>query len=304
VGTWHVLVHYKDAHSPHPDVKHWEDRVWVLQREGDGLQWTDYPIVVFNDKSGRFERLGTNRASRVLGYWEPNQGQLAQIQSGLELNPRGSVTKTLHQTPDGGWSSGSGNDPGFASARYITYESTWTIQDPAKPRFTLRDVLGSATTDSVEGQTLYQTTSVEQGGDLLRGTYDRDGVRKGTFEMRRAGVAQRVKARSVSEGEAAYIALFGEAGRQLYEGQVPGGGSEKALRQHIDSGNFSAKDREQLQKQFEDWLRQQYETQGNDARAYEPQIQSLARKMVHQVVDEKKSIEEVGKMLEDGRLRP
>jgi hypothetical protein len=145
---------------------------------------------------------------------------------------------------------------------------------------------------------------VEQDGSFLRGTYDRDGVRKGTFEMRRSGAAQHVQARSVSEAEGAYRAFFGEAGSQLYAGQLPGGGSEKALREKIDSGQFTADDRAELQKQFEDWVRQQYQTQGNDARAYEPQIQSLARKMVHQVVDEKKSIEDVGKMLEDGRLRP
>lgn len=304
VGSWHVLVHYKDAHSTHPDAKRWEDRIWVFEHEGQKLRWTDYPIVVFKDKTGRFVKLSTNRASRVLGYWEPNQGQLAQIQSGLEINSRGSVSKTLHQAKDGGWTSGNGSSPGFTSARYITYETTWTIQDPARPRFVLRDVLGSATTDNVEGRTLYETTAVEQDGNFLRGTFDRDGVRKGTFEMRRSGATRHVKARSVSEGEGAYRALFGEAGRQIYAGELPGGGSEKALRQSIDSGQFTAEDRARLEKQFEDWLRKQYETQGNDARAYEPQIKSLARKMVHQVVDEKKSIEEVGKMLEDGRLRP
>lgn len=303
-GTWHVLVHYKDAHSPRPDVKRWNDRLWVFKRKGDDLVWTDYPIVVFKDHSGRFEQLGTNRQSRVLGYWEPNADQLAQIRSGLEINPRGAVTKTLHASKDGGWTSSSGGDDAFASARYITYESTWTIQDPSRPRFLLRDVLGSATTDSLEGRTLYQTTAVEQDGNLLRGSFDRDGVRKGTFEMRRSGKSRHVQAMAGTRAERAYKALFGEAGRQLYAGTLPGGGSEKALRKAIASGDFGPADRAQLRKQIETWLRQQFKVQGNDPRAFEPQIQSLARKMVHLMVDEGKSVDQIGGMLEDGRLRP
>ena len=95
IGSWHVLIHYKDAVTEHPERERWEDRIWVFQREESRLRWIDYPIVVFEEQSGRFEQLGSNRASRVLHFWEPNAVQLTQIRAGLEINPRGSRNKTL-----------------------------------------------------------------------------------------------------------------------------------------------------------------------------------------------------------------
>ena len=78
-GTWHVLVHYKDANATHPDEQRWDDRVWVFEKTGDRLKWTEYPIAVFADESGRFERRSTGQLARVLGYWEPSEAQLAEI---------------------------------------------------------------------------------------------------------------------------------------------------------------------------------------------------------------------------------
>ena len=106
IGTWHVLVHYKDSAAEHPERERWEDRIWVFEKEGSRLRWTDYPIVVFSDQTGRFEQLGGNRASRVLHFWEPNAAQLAQIRGGLEINPRGSRSKTLRGAHAEGWNSG------------------------------------------------------------------------------------------------------------------------------------------------------------------------------------------------------
>ena len=106
IGTWHVLIHYKDSVTDHPERERWEDRIWEFEQEGSRLRWTDYPIVVFSDQSGRFEQLGGNRASRVLHFWEPSATQLAQIQEGLEINPRGSRSKTLRGSDAEGWSSG------------------------------------------------------------------------------------------------------------------------------------------------------------------------------------------------------
>ena len=106
IGTWHVLVHYRDSATGYPEREHWEDRIWVFEREGSRLRWTDYPIVVFSDQTGRFEQLGTNRARRVLHFWEPNDAQLAQIYEGLEINPRGSRSKALRGSDAEGWNSG------------------------------------------------------------------------------------------------------------------------------------------------------------------------------------------------------
>src|SRR5262249_48630372 len=100
-GNWYVLVHYKDAESGKPDQWRWEDRVWKFERKGDRLEWTDYPIVVFEDETGRFENLSGNRASRVLAAWEPSPLQLEDIKNGLQTNPRGVKTKTLRSVSGG-----------------------------------------------------------------------------------------------------------------------------------------------------------------------------------------------------------
>lgn len=304
-GTWYVLVHYQDEATGHPERERWEDRLWVFEREGDALSWTDYPIVVFEDETGRFDKLGTNRQTRVLHYWEPNEAQRAEIAEGLEYNSRGSRSKTLRPT-EKGWTSASEDGGGYASARFITYTETWTIQDADDtPRFAWGASLGSAVAESFEGSTVFATTEVREGGDLLVGTYDRDGTRHGSFKALRTGTASSVRTKYASEGERAYVALFGEMGRRLYAGEVPGGGDEEALRARIASGDFDEDDRRELRLRFEEFVGNAYRAQGNDdLRAFQPQIQSLARQMTDLVVDEGKSIEEVGRMLQDGRLRP
>ena len=40
IGTWHVLVHYKDSATDHPERERWVDRVWKFEREGSRLAWT------------------------------------------------------------------------------------------------------------------------------------------------------------------------------------------------------------------------------------------------------------------------
>ena len=66
VGTWHVLIHYTDDHSHDPEQIRWDDQAWVFERSGSRLRWTQYPIVVFRDKQGRFEPRGGMRAARTL----------------------------------------------------------------------------------------------------------------------------------------------------------------------------------------------------------------------------------------------
>lgn len=304
-GTWYVLVHYKDDATNHPERERWEDRLWVFERDGERLSWTDYPIVVFDDETGRFEGLGTSRQSRVLHFWEPNEAQLAEITEGLEYNSRGSRSKTLRAADGEGWTSARPGD-GYRSARFITYKETWTIEDAEDtPTFAWNASMGSATSESFEGRTVFETTAVRQGGDVLVGRYERDGTRRGSFRALRTGTAHSVRARSTSEGEGAYVILFGEMGRQLYAGEVPGGGQEASLRERIASGDFDEKDRQALRVQLEEWVANQYRAQGNeDLRPFRPQIQSLARQMTDLIVDEGRSIEEVAAMLRDGRLRP
>jgi hypothetical protein len=198
IGTWHVLVHHKDSVTENPERERWEDRIWVFEREGSRLRWTDYPIVVFGDETGRFEALGGNRASRVLQFWEPNATQLAQIHEGLEINPRGSRSKALRGSDAEGWSSGK-KKAGYQSARFITFEEIWQITGlPDRPTFIRNDVLGSAATEDVEGRTIYEGESVESGGDLIRGRYDRDGTRIGVQQAAFAPLEKKLFCREPS----------------------------------------------------------------------------------------------------------
>jgi len=200
VGSWHVLVHYKDAASDHPDRERWVDHAWKFEWEGKKLKWTDYPIVVFDDETGRFERLGTNRQSRVLHYWEPSSLQLDNIRRGLEVNQRGAKSKTLSPDGQGGWSSSGRASP--SSMNVISYVETWTLSGlPDAPVFQRSDSLSSGMTETLEGVTRYSTESVEEGGNLLRGRYGRDGSEEGTFRMMRSGGTQWVKGSGKSQNE-------------------------------------------------------------------------------------------------------
>ncbi|MBW2235763.1 MAG: hypothetical protein JRG85_10225 [Deltaproteobacteria bacterium] len=184
-GTWYVLVHYKDSATNNPDFERWLDRIWVLEESGSRLKWIDYPIVVFGDDSGRFERSGGQYA-RILEFWEPSPKQLQQIQSGLEVNPRGSKTKTVRGSASEGWRSRSAI--GGFSANTLTYTETWIIEgDGGLPVFRIEDSLGGARAESLDGVTEYRTTEILPGGDELRGTFNRDGTRIGTFRILRAG---------------------------------------------------------------------------------------------------------------------
>jgi hypothetical protein len=303
VDTWHVLIHYKDSQTENSERERWEDRIWVFEREGSRLKWTDFPIVVFSDQTGRFEQLGSNRASRVLHFWEPNAVQLAQIQEGLEINPRGSRSKTLRGSDAEGWSSG--KKSGYQSARFITFQEIWQITGmPDRPAFIRDDLMGSMATENVEGRTLWEGESVESGGDVIRGRYDRDGTRIGSFRMMRSGEVSTVEGKGKSLGERAYEAFFGAMGSQLFKGELPGGASEENLRRAIDAGEFTDDDRSDLRVEFERHIAESYRSQGNDPRSFRPEIQSLARKMVALFVDDGKSIEEIRQMLVDGRVRP
>jgi hypothetical protein len=195
-GTWYVLVHYKDDHAENADAERWEDRVWVFERLGNRLEWTDYPIVVFEDESGRFERRDTGQYARILHYWEPNEVQLADIRDGLQVNSRGSKSKSLRGSDAKGWSSV--RRAAASSASVVTYQEVWSIDDvQGLPVFTRSDFLGGGRTDTLEGVTKFTTTRVENG--VLLGTYDRDGSRRGDFRMLPSGTPGALKGAPTQE---------------------------------------------------------------------------------------------------------
>lgn len=189
-GSWHVLIHYTDTATAAPEAMRWDDKLWVFERKGSRLSWTEYPIVVFSDRSGRFET-SSHGQQRVLHAWEPNEAQRSQIETGPEFNTRGSKTKSLRRKRDGGYQSmGQATTLGAST---IGYHETWSVRGlDDVPTFTRDDVLGSQRTESMSGRTLYKGLEVLEGGRVIRGEFARDESRRGTFRMVRAGDAKSV----------------------------------------------------------------------------------------------------------------
>lgn len=189
-GTWYVLIHYRDDTTQDPQQMRWDERVWVFERTGSELRWNEYPIVVFDDDTGRFTR-EDGRYQRVIGAFEPSESQRVDIADGLQVNPRGAKKKSLRGSDAAGWSSGKGT--GATSANVVSYVETWSIRGmPNTPVFTRDDTLGSPTMESMDGRTQFSTETVDSGGDVLRGRFERDGTRHGTFRMQRTGATAMV----------------------------------------------------------------------------------------------------------------
>lgn len=215
VGTWHVLVHYKDSAAGNPDAERWEDRIWVFAREGERLRWIDYPIVVLQDDSGRFEG-----RSRVLAYWTPNAAQAAELAAGPKVNSRGSKSKTLRGSDEAGWKSTSAQQ---RSVSFITYEEHWSIENPAgAPIFTRTDILGGGGADDAEGRTRFAASEVSADGRRISGSYSRDGTRKGTFTLTRVGAVQSLSTEGPTPNEKMQERVREELMRRLEEGTLPG----------------------------------------------------------------------------------
>jgi hypothetical protein len=183
-GAWHVLVHYKDAASADADRERWDDRAWVFERQGDRLRWTEYPIVVLDDETGRFEDEGANRAARIPHHWEPDAEQLADIQDGLAVNERGVASVTLRRSEQS-WVSAP--EQSISSASMIRYLESWRVDPAAEgPIFRREDALRSERAEDLAGVTIYTTRAIADEGRQLRGDFERDGTQRGTFIMTRA----------------------------------------------------------------------------------------------------------------------
>jgi hypothetical protein len=314
VGTWHVLVHYQDSGTENPDAKRWEDRIWVFEKAGDQLRWTDYPIVVFEDDTGRFEAVGGNRASRVLDYWEPNAAQQAQIEQGLAINSRGSRSKSLSGSDAKGWSSAK-KGAGYKSSRFVTYEETWNLDGlPDKPRFERQDSMGAGGGEDFEGRTLYETTTIEAGGAVLRGSFDRDGSRKGTFRLARSGATH-----SVAEGGGKAAGEVRGAGREAMGKRMkqaefiamlapgltdplPGGRSEAAWREAVTSSQ-AKEERLALRAALEEGLRTQVLSE-EDVRSHYTLLTNLAVELERLFVEDGKSLEDLRGLMVKGEVNP
>ena len=292
-GTWYVLVHYRDSQTAHPDAWRWEDRIWMFEREGDALSWTEYPIVVFSGSDGRFESLGGNRASRVLEAWEPNEAQLADISTGLEVNPRGSKSKRLELDGDRWVSSGT---PIAASASVITYIEEWSIDDvDTAPVFGHADFFGSGRTEGLEGRTLYRSESLEAAE--IRGVYARDGTREGRFRMLRAGSVGTVRGSGKTQSQRAWDVMLGNAATRLSAEELEAFSVGREAGQEVPE-EVRLDVRQRVRREVEASFR----AQDQDPNKFRGRVERLTRQIEQQLLDEGKSVEEIQKMLRSGEL--
>jgi hypothetical protein len=182
VGSWFVLIHYKDAATANPDAERWLDYVWTFEMKGTRLEWVQYPIVVFEDTAGRFAPIAGNPRSRVLAHWEPNRGQQQTIRDGPRVNQRGSKIKSLKGSPTRGWRSVSRRRS--AAATTIGFEEIVSIEGlDGEPTFERRASMGNAMRNVGEGLTRYAVSEVKDGGNTLLGVYERDDYDRGRFRI-------------------------------------------------------------------------------------------------------------------------
>ncbi len=301
IGSWHVLIHFTDDHTHDPTQMRWDDRVWVFEKAGSRLRWSEYPIVVFHDRTGRFESRGAVRAARVLHGWEPNEAQRAEIAKGIPVGQRGSKQKTLRKRGDD-WQSA--NRSTAASASIVSYVEHWSISDPTgKPTFRREDVLGSAETEGLEGVTQYTTTEVLDGGDRLRGSFSRDESRRGTFRMVRSGATRELKGKNKSEGQRFYEEFLGPG----FDHALDREGS--ALREAVAArreglGKVSAELRARVRAEIAAEIAERIRESGDDPDRYTNEVESLSEGIEAALIEAGHSPAEIVEMLKGGRINP
>lgn len=293
-GTWHVLVHYTDRETANPDAMRWDDRIWVFEREGSRLRWTEYPIVVFADASGRFENLGTNSASRVLGAWEPNPEQLEQIRDGLEINERGSQSKSLRGSDENGWRSFAAMAP--QSLRVLSYVETWSVTDvQGLPVFSMEESLSGGVGEALEGRSEYRTQEVSADGSELQGSFRRDENREGTFRMQRSGEVGTVRGSGKTQSERTMEMFVSQMG--VDEGLAT------ILANPKERGEDPERDREAVEKVLRGAIEQGLREQGMDPRRYQPEIDQLTRQILREW-ERGRSAKEIQRMIRNGKIKP
>jgi hypothetical protein len=301
IGTWHVLIHFTDDHTHDPTQMRWDDRVWVFEEAGSRLRWSEYPIVVFNDQSGRFESRAGASAARMLHAWEPNEAQRAEIAKGIPVGKRGRKQKTLRKRGDD-WQSS--NRSTAASASIVSYVEHWSISDPTgKPTFRREDVLGSAETEGLEGVTQYSATEVLDGGDELRGSFSRDESRRGSFRMVRSGETKEVKAKKKREGQRFYEEFLG-TGFDLALDRKGSALREAVAASAEGEGVVSAELRTQVRAEIAAEIAERIRESGDDPDRYEREVESLSESIEAALIEAGRSPTEIVEMLKDGRINP
>lgn len=296
-----MLVHYRDLGGAEADLRQWDDRLWVFERteaDPEALRWTEYPVVDFDDGSGRFRSaLGANPV-RELGYWEPDAGQRREIERGLEAGSRGARHRTLRRI-ESGWSSETGSGARYDSARFVTWSTVFEIElGGDAPVFTVRDALGSAAARAIEGRTLYRGERVLEDGHVIEGAYDRDGKQLGRFRMTRSGgrrVLEEPAAEPAPGRDEVYERFYTELGRQLR--------SHDALPERARPEDATAEGRRALRARVRGEVETLYRAQGNDPQPHAPQVERLSAEITR-LYTEGRSRDEIGRAIQEGDVRP
>jgi len=208
-GTWFVLIHYRDPASANPDAWRWRDRVWNFARKGTRLQWTEYPLVIFADTTGRFEKIAGNPRSRVLAAWEPNASQAKTLADGPRVNDRGAKTKTLRGSDAGGWHST--RRMAQVSASVMGYHEQLSVTGlEGLPVLERRDIVGNALTNAGEGFIRYEVSEIRDDGATLAGTYERDGRHRGRFRAWRTPPVRSLLKKGRTPNQRAAEAMMGD----------------------------------------------------------------------------------------------
>jgi hypothetical protein len=182
VGTWHVLIHYQVVDGPHPDRWKWDERVWIIEPSGDGIEWIEHAIVHFEDQSGRFEALGTPNERRLLGRWEPNAVQRQQIQEGLTVSSRGMRRKHLERVGPGHWRSASDRNTIGRSASGIGYVEVWSIESrDGATEFSIDPRVSVSALGDQESTGVIRYVADRVGTSRFQGDFARGGDRRGRF---------------------------------------------------------------------------------------------------------------------------
>ncbi len=89
IGSWFVLIHYRDSQTANPDSDRWEDKVWKIEKKG-------------------------SRAQRIqAGDVKAKEELVEEIRSGPHEDARGG----LHEAAPGGRPRGHAADAGDAAKR-------------------------------------------------------------------------------------------------------------------------------------------------------------------------------------------
>jgi hypothetical protein len=258
------------------------------------MLWSEYPVVLFRDASGRFERADGGRDSRVLHAWQPSDAQRAEIRAGLAVGPTGARSKSLRAVPGGGWESVGDARP--RSASVIGYHERWRIAGtPEHPSFSREDVLAGGRAETVQGSTLYATETASASGDEMSGRFDRDAVRVGRFWMWRSGAIAEPGSSPVSPPPPS---LFG----------APGSEARERLERLLAEAAPDAERRSEIRHVIRELVREHLDGERSGPRRQadgdsRDRVEDMTRRIEGLLLDEGRSLDEVSAMLADGSQR-